>query len=64
MVEAIAAVRIVSLDTTEVVADLVDGLMGDCEVVVVVDVLTVTITSLGRYIMLQVLNGEVSTGMV
>ncbi|KAH9324562.1 hypothetical protein KI387_004740, partial [Taxus chinensis] len=55
IVEATVAVWIGRLDATKVVVVLVDGLMGEGEVVIVGDSLTGTSTSLGRYSMLYVL---------
>ncbi|KAH9299626.1 hypothetical protein KI387_031308, partial [Taxus chinensis] len=58
LAEATTAVRIEELGMGEVVTALVDGVVGEGEVGVVADALTSTRTSLGRYNMLQVLNGD------
>ncbi|KAH9308832.1 hypothetical protein KI387_036743, partial [Taxus chinensis] len=55
VVEATVPVGIARLDVGEVVAILVDGLVGEGEVGRVEDTLIGTSTSLGRYSMLQVL---------
>ncbi|KAH9293174.1 hypothetical protein KI387_041621, partial [Taxus chinensis] len=53
VVEATTTVGIARLDVGEVVAVLVDGLVGEAEIRIVADALTGTSTSLGWYSMLQ-----------